>query len=350
MHPILHRFIHLRRQGWKFWAAWGVFALFAALLCIQGVIVVIHTVESDDPLCPMLGNHADNIKLLADLPQVETFRFAVVGDTHDTYTFQRLARELRGERLDFLAVIGDFVPSASIEHHTFFRNEYCDEVKIGSPVLLIPGNHDIDEEDFGLAEFEELYGPANFTIEHRGCLFVFLSVVGDSELDAPAIDLLEDLVAAYRPAKYRQTFVFMHVSPPVLDDVDAREYESVTRAGELVAALAPDYVFCGHHHGYARKTIGRTNYIVTGGGGDELADRKYGRFHHAMVMTVARDSVSEDILVVPHATDQTDRFEKYAMTDAYPWLAGNPVLAVSMTALVVGVMAVIVRQRCRSRR
>ena len=176
----------------------------------------------------------------------------------------------------------------------------------------------------------------------RGCFFVFLSIVGDSNLDAPSIDLLRDLVKTHRAEDYRKTFVFMHIASPVMGDVEKRRYRSVDEAGQLIARLEPDYVFSGHYHGYARKTVGRTTYIITGGGGDDLAPRALGHFHHAMVMRVGPDSVSEDILPLPNVTEQSDRFEKYLLTDAYPWLRRNRSLAVFLTFGLLATLFVLV--------
>ena len=115
----------------------------------------------------------------------------------------------------------------------------------------------------------------------------------------------------------------MHIPPPISSDFTARSFENAKELVALFARFHVDYAIAGDYHGYARVTLRDTIYLVTGGGGAHLMPRKFGRFHHAIVLKVRRDSVSERILFVNPVEDVEDRAEELALAEVYPWLEDN---------------------------
>jgi hypothetical protein len=112
----------------------------------------------------------------------------------------------------------------------------------------------------------------------------------------------------------------MHIPPPISTDFSARSFNNDTDLVALFDKLQVDYVFAGDFHGYARTCKGLTNYVVTGGGGARLAEKKFKQFHHAVVVTVNQDSVSERIIQVNKSNEFEDALEKLAIGGVYPWL------------------------------
>jgi hypothetical protein len=96
-----------------------------------------------------------------------------------------------------------------------------------------------------------------------------------------------------------------------------------------------DYVFAGDYHGYRKITFKNTVYLVTGGGGAHLKKQKFGRFHHAMVVKVTPDSVSELILSVKRQEDFEDTIEMYALAEFYPWLRTNWFVVIGLNIIII---------------
>jgi hypothetical protein len=95
---------------------------------------------------------------------------------------------------------------------------------------------------------------------------------------------------------------------------------------EKITREKADYVIAGDYHGYYREKRGKCTYLVTGGGGSNLKPKIYGRFHHAVKVTVREDgSVAEDILEVEKKTNLEDRLEYWALIYVHPFLNAYPI-------------------------
>ena len=125
--------------------------------------------------------------------------------------------------------------------------------------------------------------------------------------------------------KYRHKFVFMH-RPPVVPMNS--EYPTIKDKHliELLNQFRPDYVFAGHIHGFLRTRFGETNYIVTGGGGAPLYPEYRHQSHHALLVNVETDGISEEILPFVKDEDLEDHAEYLAIVKVWPWMTRNKVL------------------------
>jgi hypothetical protein len=103
----------------------------------------------------------------------------------------------------------------------------------------------------------------------------------------------------------------------------------------LFNKMRVDYVFAGDFHGYARTRFGLTSYLVSGGGGARLKNKRFPQFHHAVVVTVSPDRVSERILQVDKSDEFEDALEKLAIGEVYPWLIENRIFVVSGNAILL---------------
>ena len=291
-------------------------------------------------LPPNVGNF-DRIRApLESDPSREEFQFAVIGDPNASRTFERLLLGLRGEPLSFLVLLGDMVPHARERYHRFITSRWVDRLAAPFPVLCVLGNHDVDDQDFTLADFERLYGPTNCSFSHQGSLFVILRI-----LDVPvggtttreSLDFLRSTLAARREAHDR-VFLFMHVPPRLSKSIASRAFEGSDEFLALCEQYRVDYVFCGDYHGYARVRVGGTTCLVSGGGGAPLRARKFGQFHHAVVVKVGRDRVEERILPVQAPLLPLGHWlKRLAIARYYPWMAANWRLATFLTSSTIAV-------------
>ena len=304
------------------------------------VYVLIAQREGDSPLPPHFGNFQANRNMLEHEPKKEEFSFVVVGDTRSVGTFERIVEQLRLETLDFGVLLGDCSYKGTERDHRFFRAECAHEYALPFPVFYVVGNHDVSLEEFPISRFEEMYGPTNFTFEYQDCLFVVLRILNPPFSNGESIAFLREIVA--KPLEgYRRRFAFMHIPPPISPDFDARESEGSAEVVSLLEEAGFDYVFAGDYHGYARVELGNTNYVVTGGGGAHLKEKISEQFHHAMVIRITNNSISERIVPAGESEEIEDRLEKFAITGFYPWMSENKAVCWGLNALGLALLLLL---------
>ena len=305
----------------------------------------------DLPLPPLFGNFKEVRATLTNVPRKDEFCFAVVGDIRGASgIFETIVEELHETPVDFAVLLGD-CSKGTEACHRYFRMESAEECNFSFPVFYIAGNHDIDPKFFPISRFEALYGPTLFSFEYQDCLFIALRTIGDPASSRASVDFLRSFLSRER-TNYRKVFVFMHIPPPVPSLDSAKS----TGPGELIPLfrrLKVDYVFAGHFHGYAQTKFNGTTYIVSGGGGARLDNRTSRQFHHAVVIRVGKDYVSERVLPIPWSYDLEDKLEYVAITKVYPWMSQNVVavcvLNAGLLAALIGIGSLFYR-RIRNRK
>ncbi len=318
------------------------FARVAAIVLIGAAIlfqvyVLITQREGASSLPDYFGNFATVRATLEKQHEKDEFSFAVVGDTMSHGTFECIVQELRKARLDFAVLLGDCAYKGTEEEHRYFRAECADEYALPFPVFYVVGNHDVSPDHFPISRFEHDYGPSIFSFEYQGCLFIMLRIIESPYSNEESLAFLrsfQDLPLE----EYRHTFVFMHTPPPVSSYVKARSYTEHERLVKIIDELGIDYVFAGDFHGYARVKRGETTYIVTGGGGGHLNEKIGPQFHHAFVMHVGKHSVTEILVPVVRHTNFEDRLERFAITEAWPWMRQNLMFVWAVNGLSIFIL------------
>lgn len=311
-------------------------------------VLLVHYSESEKDLSHLSGNFPQNREILCHEKQKDEFSFAIVGDTKGTGTFEKIAEELRNEPLSFIVFLGDFVHRGTEGEHNFFITEYTSEFCFPFPSFFVVGNHDVDSINFPISRFEEVYGPSIFSFEYQKCLFVLLRILNNPYSNQESLRFLEKLISEKTSSRYRKTFVFMHIPPPISTDFDARPFEGSAEIVPLIEKLNADYLIAGDYHGYARITRNGIVYLVTGGGGAHLEEKKFGSFHHALVLGVTKDCVSEKILVVNRDEELEDRIERFALASMHPWLTNNLFVASFLNIILLICSIMLSKHLCRN--
>ena len=330
----------------------GVVVVTAFLLGFEAyTFAVVHS-ESQTSLPENYGNFERIRNSLAEQRPKDEFSFAVVGDTQGTKTFERLCDELRNEPLSFMVILGDFVKTSTKGNHDYFRSRCAKEYRLPFPVFLVVGNRDVacEEVDYDIdgvspADFGRMYGPRNFSFEYNGCLFIGLCILPAPFSTGQSIEFLNSTLAGHREGM-RKVFVFTHA--PVFKSVGPATgyFENVQAFIDIVDRYEVDYVLSAHYHGYARTKRKDTAYLVTGGGGGPLDGK--GGFHHAIVLTVDRDSISERTVFARHSTGVTSTLKHFAMAKLAPLLRKHPALAIVVNLLTCGMFCVYLSNFIRS--
>ncbi|MFD5319795.1 phosphodiester glycosidase family protein [Streptomyces sp. NPDC127098] len=170
------------------------------------------TARSTDPL---IGSAADTA--------ARDWRFAVVSDAQfvardpdsDIVALaRRTLREARAADPDFVVLNGDWVDEGSPADLAFARQVIEEELGDALPWYYVPGNHEV--MGGSIDGFEEEFGPAQLTFDHRGTRFVTLD---SSSLTlrgggfAQLRELRAQLDAAARDRSVDSVVVMSHVPP-----------------------------------------------------------------------------------------------------------------------------------------
>jgi len=330
--------------------------LLLAIYVFEGYSLFVFYKEGGVSLPDTFGNFERVRELLANDEQREEFSFAVVGDTkgYGTLgygTFEEISEELKEQSLSFMVVLGDCVRWPTPGYHRYLRAEWAgdEEFALAFPVFYAVGNHDVHREKFPLSEFEKFYGPSIFTFDYQKNLFIVLRVLSGEYSNDESVEFLESVLSEKRK-DYERIFVFMHTPVSVSSYHSVKYADGSERLRSLFDRFNVDYVIAGDYHGYFRQKINNTVYIVTGGGGAELEKSQFGSFHHAVILTVTPESVSEEILFVDRKEDFEDFLECVALAEVYPWLKEHTALATLLNVSILAFCFLISHSLFRSRR
>jgi hypothetical protein len=313
---------------------------------LQIYALAVNAMEGAAALPPLFGNRPGVAQALPPRAPDEPFTFAVVGDTKSLGTFERLAGLIRQAAPDFVVLLGDCVLDATEAEHAFFRAELADEIDFGRPTFYLPGNHDVCETSYPVARFEQTYGTSNFSFVYGQCLFIGLRMLDPPYSNAESLAFLRSLGQGDL-AQYRHRFLMMHIPPPVSPDFKARAYPASAELLALIDQMDIDYVMASDFHGYCRVQVGRTHYIVTGGGGARLNKKRGPQFHHAVLLHVDPSAVSERLLVTQQDDHWEDKLEHAAITGIAPLLKRHPwsAILIDLLLLLVGLKTLIPRRK-----
>lgn len=262
------------------------------------VFLVISTMIIGYPSGAWTKNINENLKDLADMKGA--FTFGVIGDNRSgDRVYSRIVAGIMARAPLFIVNTGDLIPTPG--NRDQWKNFWNLSKPVTVPYFLVPGNHDIDEEDSQKVWRDEVDLPGNetyYSFVVGKNLFVVLNSCEPEEDRRIAGEQLTWLKKTLDPSRYRHQFVFLH-HPPFMWK-DASHYEkSLDRYPELRDALHRLFaekgvtaVIAGHEHTFKR--LGKRDgveYIVTGGAGAPL----YSGYNNYMLITVDGATVAAKV-------------------------------------------------------
>jgi len=319
----------------------AIIAVTAILIGFETYTLAIVYIGDKADLSPNIGNFEQIRNSLKKQETQEKFSFAVVGDTRSTRTFEQLCDKFRNEPLSFMVILGDFVETSTKGNYDYFNFECAKKYHLPFPVFLIAGNHDVvgkeeyyDIDKVSLTDFEKMYGPGNFSFEYNGCLFVGLCILPYPFPTRESIKFLDSTLAEHRN-KNRKVFVFTHAPPVMSTGPVVNSFENVKPFIDIIDRYKVDYVISAHYHGYDRTRQKDTVYLVTGGGGAPLDEKKkFGGLHHAVVLTIDNELVSEKIVSVRNDKSVANYLRHFAIAELAPFLIKHRALTIAENLLV----------------
>lgn len=227
----------------------------------------------------------------------KNFSFVVFGDNKNSITtFNNMIKKINQEPIAFAIDDGDMVFDGTMEKYKFFLNQIA---RFKKPLVTVIGNHEIREE--GNGTYYNLFGRFYYSFTIGSSYFIVLDDSNEQRIDPWQMDWLKDELN--KSKSYQNRFVFMHVplyDPRYGSQGKGHSLSDQKNAGEINQLLDQynvTMVFASHIHAYYEGKWQNTPYIITGGGGAELAgtDPKH-YFYHYIKVNVKEKQVTYDVV------------------------------------------------------
>jgi Icc-related predicted phosphoesterase len=258
------------------------------------LLIFIYSIKEEGPPPP----YGPALQISNNKDATESFQFAFLSDVHWGWgVFKPIMKEITNNGYAFAVIGGDFVAHGKEDEYRFFFMELA-EVRGETPVFLVPGNHDVRDENgkYTLRNFQKYCGPDHYWFSWGNAACVVVND-GREGITRKQFRWLEDTLRKIR-GNFTHIFVFMHVPP---FDPRAGESHCLTeRTGKILMRLMEkyevDYVVCGHIHCYFREVINGVIYIISGGAGGTLKCPD-GFYHYVRVSVRGEEIVDSTIKV-----------------------------------------------------
>ena len=289
---LIHKVLNLKNMIKMLRSVLVTLYILIAILIVSTLIIGIKLEHSKYPA--LLGSRPQNIHNMQAHVDPSDFSFVVMGDVKDsTPTFRSLLDIAQKERPSFIIILGDLVNHANRQNHKLFANTIS-EYAAKTPFFVVPGNHDLSPDSFTINQFEQFYGPANFSFSIGRNLFIILNDLDDYNQHREYLTFLEETLAK-KSSNTERTFIFTHIPVSGLSEYIMGSGAPYSQEfTDILNKYHVDYVFAGDHHGYIKAIKDNTTYIVSGGGGSRLRGTK-GRFHHFVEIDIKNGEVCEDV-------------------------------------------------------
>jgi 3',5'-cyclic-AMP phosphodiesterase len=195
--------------------------------------------------------------LVNNLPENQTFSFAVISDIHSDYNnLQRTLDRIRTDKIDFMVIVGDLT--------TLGKMEELIEIKTildstGIPYYVIPGNHDLWSIKTQINPFADIFGSDYQSFQKGNVKFI----LGDNGDGLIGIDQRQktwlDKELTDCPKIYCLVFMHEPLNNPTSKHIMGEDSILVaSQAGLLVKQLVVAQVkqlFAGHIHYLSTYTL-----------------------------------------------------------------------------------------------
>jgi 1,2-diacylglycerol 3-alpha-glucosyltransferase len=219
--------------------------------------------------------NAENIERIeTSLHGKARYKFAVVGNIRNSMRIfeKRIAPLVNDSGADFMISVGNAVYDGT---EGKYRLLYRGLKKLDIPYVMVAGHNEI--EDFGAGKFYSHFGPYFFSFHLENAYFVFLDATGQTSWKWQLRWLRQELTAA---EQYPHRFIFLNYSIFFLSGFDPDDIHYVLEEKlswdlqKLFSRYRVTAVFSAGYPTYHECVEQNVRYIVSGGGGGLLLDRR----------------------------------------------------------------------------
>lgn len=282
-----------------------------------------------------LGNSGDNIRHLKSTADPDGFTFLVVGDIKGSKTkYEALRDVIHAYKPAFAVVFGDFVHQNNLLSHKFFALEITGYTK-ELPLIVIPGNHDTSNNSpIDLKDFENIYGPAQFSFTLGQSLFIFLNTISPYGDTGQYLKYLEKAITS-QTMEMENIFVFVPIPPPDMNSslmgnslLDNEQFLQLTKKYHI------NYVFSNGFHKQVKNERDGTAFMVTGDCETSLND-KYGKLNDFIKISLNNGVIDEAVFTAKSRMEITRQKDHERFIFLWSLISRN-FLSVTITVIVFG--------------
>jgi 1,2-diacylglycerol 3-alpha-glucosyltransferase len=291
--------------------------------------------------------NAENIERIETRLRGKTrYRFSVVGNIRNSMRIfeRRITPLIHDSGADFMVSLGNAVYDGA---EGKYRLLYRGLKKLDIPYVMATGHNEV--EDFGAGEFYRHFGPYFFSFHLENAYFIFLDSTGETSWKWQLRWLRQELTAA---EQYPYRFVFLNFSifPLPGFDPDDTHYLLAEKPSRDLQQLFSRYrvtaVFSAGYPTYHERVEQAVRYIVSGGGGGLLLDRRE-PYQFVNVAMGAKQVAFENVVAAHHlgtVLEKLETFKLYLHSFFYMSLF-NALLVLSIISLVaLKLYSMILRQ------
>jgi 3',5'-cyclic-AMP phosphodiesterase len=205
--------------------------------------------------------NAKNMARIAAIPQKDSLRFILIGDTQRFYDEVEdfVAHINMRNDIDFAVLAGDIADFGTAAEMKWVHDRLS---KMKIPYIAVIGNHDMLGN--GRAAFAEMYGPENFTFACNGTKFLCLNTNSNEvgfDGSIPNMNFLHTALSDLD--KYDNAFVVAHM-PPYDGAFDSTKEEAFV--GAVRASGKVRMSLHGHQHKFSMSEYYNDGipYVVVG--------------------------------------------------------------------------------------
>ncbi len=238
---------------------------------------------------PLKAKKITIYKLTPDIAEEEGFLFMVFGESRGgEHVFRRIIGDINYRKPLFALSCGDMVEDGSSGSYKDFMKEIG---KVKVPFLTVVGESEVPMGS--RRRYEDNLGATYYSFDFRNVHFILLDN-GDNRMSEEQFLWLEnDLMNN----KAIHTFVFMHRPP--FDPRPGRDQPmnlgtQYRRLSGILEKYKVSRVFSSGIHGYFKEERGSVPYVITGGGGSELASSD--AFYNYVLVEVTQDKVKDKLI------------------------------------------------------
>ena len=219
----------------------------------------------------------------------DNFKFIVFGESRGGHhVFKRVLGDINYRKPLFAISCGDMLEDSSKKEYDRFLKDIGG---VNVPFLTVAGSSEL--EGAGILEYEDALGAGYYSFDFKNSHFVVLNN-GEGRISEEQFLWLEnDLMLN----KALNTFVFMHL--PAFDPRPARKQPMIfggqhLRLTKIFEKYNVSMVFSSGIASYFKDERAGITYIVTGGGGSELASAD--AFHNYIIVDVSDGKVKDKVV------------------------------------------------------
>ena len=257
----------------------------------------------------------ENVKRIQTSINPSRFKFILIGDSHGNHKIlNRVIKKALLHKPDFIVHLGDLTKQGKLRHYVKELNFI--KKNVPCPFILVVGNHDYYNN--GFISYAHIFGPLDFYFDIGKYRFICIDnnfiekvekfvYLPDYDMEWEEITGVDEekmaLLDLFLKEESRVNIILLHQPPPL----DRWEHHAFKDNGKEFIDLIEKYntkvpyVCSGHIHGYDKKELAGTGFIISGGAGGRFRkgiDDAITKRHNYVLFEVDESGIKDKVYFI----------------------------------------------------